>query len=91
MSGQGAGTPAGEVQDVRGFSGRLATRLGAPRAWVIGLLIVIGLPLVVALFALHAHPWFPTLDVAVTEMQVRNVLGPDTPLVGLYSRIGSRT
>ena len=36
---------------------------------------------------LHSPRWFPLLDLAQTELRVRDVGGADTPLVGLAGRI----
>lgn len=46
------------------------------------------LPLVVVAVALAFRPWTPVLDMAMTELRVRDVGGPHTPLVGLPGRIG---
>ncbi|MDW3213102.1 MAG: hypothetical protein R8G01_03835 [Ilumatobacteraceae bacterium] len=46
------------------------------------------LPLVVALVALLWRPWFPVLDLAMTEFRVRDVGGRFTPRIGLPGRIG---
>jgi len=45
-------------------------------------------PLVVAAIALATRPWVPVLDMAMTELRVRDVGGRHTPLVGLPGRIG---
>jgi hypothetical protein len=45
-------------------------------------------PLVVAAIVLAWRPWAPTLDMAMTELRVRDVGGRHTPLVGLPGRIG---
>ena len=45
-------------------------------------------PLVVAAIALGFKPWVPVLDMAMTELRVRDVGGRHTPLVGLPGRIG---
>lgn len=64
----------------------------APRAisgWKLYALIVaaFAVPLVVALGVL-AHPtWYPTLDLAHTEMRVRDVWSLHPPLVGLPGRV----
>jgi hypothetical protein len=47
-----------------------------------------GSPLVVAAIVLMWRPWAPTLDMAMTELRVRDVGGRNTPLVGLPGRIG---
>jgi hypothetical protein len=49
---------------------------------------VLTVPLVVAVAALHGQPWHPTLDLAWTEMRVRDVGSRHTPLIGLIGRIG---
>jgi hypothetical protein len=46
-------------------------------------------PLIVAAVVLAFRPWYPTLDMAMTEYRVRDVGGPDTPLIGLPGRIGN--
>ncbi len=51
-------------------------------------LVVVVLPLLVAAVVLAFRPWFPTLDLAMTELRVRDVGGRQTPLVGLPGRIG---
>jgi hypothetical protein len=45
-------------------------------------------PFVVAAIALGFKPWVPVLDMAMTELRLRDVGGRDTPLVGLPGRIG---
>jgi hypothetical protein len=45
-------------------------------------------PLVVALLARRHPPWVPDLDLALTELRVRDVGGAHTPLIGLPGRIG---
>lgn len=47
------------------------------------------LPLLVGLVARGAHPWVPTLDLALTELRVRDVGSTHSPLVGLPGRFGS--
>lgn len=46
-------------------------------------------PLLVALLARRSPPWVPDLDLALTELRVRDVGGPHSPLVGLPGRIGT--
>ena len=48
----------------------------------------VALPFVVALIALGRRHWAPVLDLAMTELRVRDVGGADTPLIGLPGRIG---
>lgn len=49
---------------------------------------VLVLPLVVAMVALRQPTWFPVLDLAMTELRVRDVGTSRTPLIGLPGRIG---
>ena len=49
---------------------------------------VVGLPLLVAVVALHRQRWYPVLDLAMTEFRVRDVFTSHTPLIGLPGRIG---
>ncbi|MGH8983460.1 MAG: hypothetical protein ACRDY6_06235 [Acidimicrobiia bacterium] len=53
-----------------------------------GLVALLALPLIVALVVLHEPRNYPTLDMAMTEIRVRDVGTGDTPLVGLPGRIG---
>jgi hypothetical protein len=54
----------------------------------VGLAGIVVLPLVLAAVALLWRPWAPTLDMAMTELRVRDVGGRHTPLIGLPGRIG---
>jgi len=47
------------------------------------------LPLAVAVVVLHGRPWQPVLDLAMTEVRVRDVGTAHTPLIGLPGRIGT--
>ncbi len=59
------------------------------RRWVVpALLALLLVPLVVALAALRRPQWFPILDLAMTELRVRDVGTSNTPLIGLPGRIG---
>lgn len=51
-------------------------------------LVMVVMPLMVAAVALAFRPWHPTLDLAMTELRVRDVGGRQTPLIGLPGRIG---
>jgi hypothetical protein len=53
-------------------------------------LVVLCVPLLVALAGFRRPTWTPVLDLAMTELRVRDVFGPHTPLIGLPGRIGSR-
>jgi len=56
---------------------------------VIGLLgVVLVVPMVVALITLANVHWFPLLDLAWTEMRLRDVWSSNPPLLGLAGRIG---
>ncbi len=46
------------------------------------------LPLAVAVVALLSRPWAPVLDLAMTELRIRDVGGRFTPRIGLPGRIG---
>ncbi|MBI4884574.1 MAG: hypothetical protein HY826_11040 [Actinobacteria bacterium] len=54
--------------------------------WVRAALTV---PFLVALAALATTHWSPVLDLAMTELRVRDVLGRHSPLIGLPGRIGT--
>jgi hypothetical protein len=53
-----------------------------------GLLAVLSLPLVVAAAVMSSDRWYPVLDLAMTELRLRDVGGSHTPLIGLPGRIG---
>src|SRR3954447_26200181 len=54
------------------------------RPWLLWalLLALIAIPLIVALIALHGTHWYPVLDLAMTEVRVRDVASAHTPLIG---------
>ncbi len=54
-----------------------------------GLAAVVGTPLLIAAIALGRIHWSPVLDLAMTELRVRDVGSGDTPLIGLPGRIGN--
>lgn len=58
------------------------------RRFLAGLTALVVLPLVAGTIALRRPPWAPVLDLAMTELRVRDVGGPDSPLIGLPGRIG---
>lgn len=63
---------------------------GRPTGWLIaGCLAVLSVPLLIALVGFRRHTWTPVLDLAMTELRVRDVGGPHTPLIGLPGRIGT--
>lgn len=60
------------------------------RAAVIGLLLgALAIPFLVAIVALRAPRWYPVLDLAMTELRLRDVGTSHTPLIGLPGRIGT--
>ena len=56
-------------------------------AWLVR--VALALPFVVALIALATTHWSPVLDLAMTELRVRDVVGRHPPLIGLPGRIGT--
>ena len=66
----------------------------APRRELLGrsargvLVAVLAFPLVVALVELRRPHWYPLLDMAQTEIRVRDVTTGHPPLIGLAGRIG---
>jgi hypothetical protein len=45
-------------------------------------------PLAIAAVSLRRPVWFPALDLAMTELRLRDVFTSHTPLIGLPGRIG---
>jgi hypothetical protein len=69
---------------------------GPPSSWmarwrsplvVAGLVLMVAFPLAVALGVLRQPRWYPLLDLAQTEVRVRDVGTGDPPLIGLAGRI----
>lgn len=59
------------------------------RRWIVpAIAAVVALPLVLAAILLTQRPWAPVLDMAMTELRVRDVGGRHSPLIGLPGRIG---
>lgn len=59
-----------------------------PTLLVVGLVALAGgIPLAVALGVLHQPRWYPILDLAQTELRIRDVGTSHTPLVGLPGRV----
>jgi len=72
--------PPAPVAEPTGLTGRSALS-------GFGLLAVTcGVPLVVALVALRQPRWYPGMDLALTELLIRDVGTADTPTVGLIGR-----
>jgi hypothetical protein len=74
------GAPGGPVPDT--------VRRGANRLLFWALLAVLAVPLVVALVELRRPHWYPLLDMAQTEIRVRDISTGHPPLIGLAGRIG---
>jgi hypothetical protein len=70
---------AGEASEPRG-----------DRRWLVAaaLFAIVGLPFVVAAVMLRRPQWYPVLDLAMTELRLRDVGTHHTPLIGLPGRIG---
>lgn len=54
-------------------------------------MVVLAVPLVVALVGLRSHRWYPVLDLAQTELRVRDVASAYPPLLGLVGRLGDQS
>jgi hypothetical protein len=76
-------TPVGDASDTPATRSPLRTVL-LLGAIVLALLV----PLLTALVVLRGEHWYPNLDLAATEIRVRDVFTHDSPLIGLYSRVG---
>jgi hypothetical protein len=59
--------------------------IGSPTA----IAAIVASPLVLAAILLATRPWAPVLDMAMTELRVRDVGTRHTPLIGLPGRIGT--
>src|SRR5207344_3446992 len=85
-SGSGVGTePAGHeaTEPPRSEANR-------PAWWLaVGLWVLIAVPFVVAVIELARPRWFPVLDLAQTELRIRDVASSHPPLIGLPGRIGN--
>lgn len=53
-----------------------------------GLIALLVAPLAVAAIGLRRPQWYPVLDLAMTELRLRDVFTAETPLIGLPGRIG---
>jgi hypothetical protein len=80
----------GEHPDARATRRRPSSTVTSGRAAAIvgGLLVLLAIPLLIALGVLTRPRWFPVLDMAQTELRVRDVASPHPPLIGLAGRIG---
>ena len=69
--------------------GSVIARRGGRVAIVAGCVLVIAIPLVVALVALHGTRFDPPWDDALTELRVRDITAGHLDLVGFYSRFSA--
>jgi hypothetical protein len=61
---------------------------GLTRRWLAATTAVTATPILVALGRVLTSSWLPVSDLAFLEAKVRDVGGADTPLTGVYSRLG---
>jgi len=63
--------------------------VGSRARWTsVALVALLAVPLAVAAVAVRRPQWFPVLDLAMTELRLRDVFTGETPLIGLPGRIG---
>jgi hypothetical protein len=63
--------------------------VGSRARWTsVALVALLVVPLAVAAVTLRRPQWFPVLDLAMTELRLRDVFTSETPLIGLPGRIG---
>src|SRR5262249_44048891 len=65
-----------------------ATDRGPWRVVALGAFLLAS-PLMVTVGVLHDPRWYPLLDLAQTEMRVRDVFSAHSPLIGLPGRLGT--
>ena len=65
-----------------------SSRRARDRTILVALVAVLGLPIIVAVVSVRRPHWYPVLDLAMTELRLRDVGTRYTPLVGLPGRIG---
>ena len=75
------------MQRVLGLWARLLA--APPRRVRLALWAALALPFVIAAVVLHSRHWNPVLDMAMTELRVRDVGSRHSPLIGLPGRIGT--
>lgn len=79
----------GQVDKAGGEAPRPSRFQLADLRQIAGLTAALAVPLIVAAVALSRRHWSPVLDLAMTELRVRDVGSADTPLIGLPGRIGN--
>ncbi|MGH9234004.1 MAG: hypothetical protein ACRD0R_11785 [Acidimicrobiales bacterium] len=85
----GGATPTEVSGTTIGGPDAAASSRGRRALLVAGLTVVVTLPLLVALVALRTPRWYPLLDLAMTELRVRDVGTGHSPLIGLVGRLSS--
>jgi hypothetical protein len=83
------GSRRADRTDSRADAGIDAPLLRGQMRLIAGCLAALCVPLVVALAGFRRHTWTPVLDLAMTELRVRDVGGAHSPLIGLPGRIGT--
>jgi hypothetical protein len=75
--------------DAEHGSGAPVTARSTPWLLLVGCFVALCTPLVIAAIGARRPVWTPVLDLAMTELRVRDVGGRHTPLIGLPGRIGT--
>ncbi len=89
-TGEGSGGAIGTEPVAGGASGPPRAATIRPAWWAaVGLWVLIAVPFVVAVVELARPRWFPVLDLAQTELRIRDVASSHPPLIGLPGRIGN--
>ncbi|MBA2327520.1 MAG: hypothetical protein H0V95_12875 [Actinobacteria bacterium] len=86
------GHRAGGIETALGAGrSRASSRPGRSRSALIiaALAALLAIPLLVALGVMRQPRWYPVLDLAQTELRVRDVASADPPLIGLAGRIAA--
>jgi hypothetical protein len=78
--------PAGEAAVVGSVWRRVVATPAAKVRWAA--LAALAVPFVLAAVVLRSRHWNPVLDLAMTELRVRDVFTRHSPLIGLPGRIG---
>ncbi len=86
--GPAAGDPVGTGRRRGAWARVSATVPHDPVLLVAAALLLV--PALAAIYSARVHPWYPTNDWALIELEVRDVFTSDTPLVGAWSRFDWR-
>jgi len=73
---------------VSSFAARARQFAGGNASLIMLVSLGLAVPMLVAVIALAQRPWYPVLDLAMTEFRIRDVGSRQTPLIGLPGRIG---